>query len=519
MSPPILAIEDFSVVYRAPGGDVRAVQQVNLELYPSEVVGLVGESGSGKSTLAYGACRLLRAPALITSGSVRYQGRRAAAPMEILRMQADDLRRLRWREIAIVFQSAMNALNPVLNVRDQLLDVIHAHLRVSRQDAKDKAASLLDLVGIPRARLRSYPHELSGGMRQRVMIAMALATDPEVVIMDEPTTALDVVVQRDILTQIVELKDRLGFSILFITHDLSLLLEMADRIAVMYAGRLLEAGTAAEISGEPAHPYTRGLLHSFPSLRGARRDLAGHPGLSAGPTEPAAGLRVPPPLWLRHGTLHQHRHEPGTGLLVRRPRPRDRLPLRPARHTAPGGANGPPSGRERGSRPVSTPQPGSDEVRSVAAERGPLAMEAISLSKDFRLGHGQILHAVREVSVSLYRGAATALVGESGSGKTTVARLLAGQERLTSGSIRLDGNPVDLSSRRAFRQHKSKVQLVFQDPFSSLNPVHTVRHHLERPVKLHQGRKTSAEIADETAALLEQVRLAPPGKFLPKFPL
>jgi peptide/nickel transport system ATP-binding protein len=167
---------------------------------------------------------------------------------------------------------------------------------------------------------------------------------------------------------------------------------------------------------------------------------------------------------------------------------------------------------------VSTPQPGSGEVRSVAAERGPLAMEAISLSKDFRLGHGQILHAVREVSLGLYRGAATALVGESGSGKSTVARLLAGQERPTSGSIRLDGNPVDLSSSRAFRQHKSKVQLVFQDPFSSLNPVHTVRHHLERPVKLHRGRKTSAEIAGETAALLEQVRLTPSGRFLPKFP-
>jgi peptide/nickel transport system ATP-binding protein len=167
---------------------------------------------------------------------------------------------------------------------------------------------------------------------------------------------------------------------------------------------------------------------------------------------------------------------------------------------------------------MSAPQPRGGEVRSVAAERGPLAMEAISLSKDFQLGRGQVLHAVRGVSVGLYRGAATALVGESGSGKTTVARLLAGQEALASGSIRLDGNPVDLSSRRAFRQHKSKVQLVFQDPFSSLNPVHTVRHHLERPVKLHQGRKTSAEIAGETAALLEQVRLTPPGKFLPKFP-
>ena len=182
----------------------------------------------------------------------------------------------------------MNALNPVLNVRDQLLDVIRAHMKIPRDEARDRAASLLDLVGIPRSRLRSYPHELSGGMRQRVMIAMALATEPEVVIMDEPTTALDVVVQRDILAQIVELKERLGFSILFITHDLSLLLELADRIAVMYAGQLLELGTAGEIHHEAAHPYTKGLLNSFPSLRGPRRELAGIPG---SPPD----LRHPPP--------------------------------------------------------------------------------------------------------------------------------------------------------------------------------------------------------------------------------
>jgi peptide/nickel transport system ATP-binding protein len=182
----------------------------------------------------------------------------------------------------------MNALNPVLNVRDQLLDVIHAHLRMPRDEARERAGSLLDLVGIPRSRLRSYPHELSGGMRQRVMIAMALATDPEVVLMDEPTTALDVVVQRDILAQIVELKEQLGFSIVFITHDLSLLLELADRIAIMYAGQLLETGTAAEIHREPSHPYTKGLLNSFPSLRGPRRDLTGIPG---SPPD----LRDPPP--------------------------------------------------------------------------------------------------------------------------------------------------------------------------------------------------------------------------------
>ena len=293
-SDPVLDIRDLSVVYRTPGGDVRAVDRVNLALAAGEVVGLAGESGSGKSTLAYGACRLLRAPALITNGSVVYHGRRVKQPAELLKMQPDELQRLRWREIAIVFQSAMNALNPVLNVRDQLLDVIHAHMKMPRNEARDRASTLLDLVGIPRSRLRSYPHELSGGMRQRVMIAMALATEPEIVIMDEPTTALDVVVQRDILAQIVELKDRLGFSILFITHDLSLLLELADRIAVMYAGRLLEVGTSDEIHHEAAHPYTRGLLNSFPSLRGPRRELAGIPGSPPDLRNPAPGCPFVP---------------------------------------------------------------------------------------------------------------------------------------------------------------------------------------------------------------------------------
>ena len=186
---PILEISDLSVVYRASGGDVRAVSHVNLTLHAGEVVGLAGESGSGKSPLAYAACRLLRTPALITGGSVTYQGRRAAGPTDVLQLGGGELQQLRWREIAIVFQSAMNALNPVLNVRDQILDAIHAHLRLPRREALDKAGTLLDLVGIPRSRLRSYPHELSGGMRQRVMIAMALAADPEIVIMDEPTTA------------------------------------------------------------------------------------------------------------------------------------------------------------------------------------------------------------------------------------------------------------------------------------------------------------------------------------------
>ncbi len=223
---------------------------------------------------------------------MRYNGRRitqGGEPADLLAMSHKELAHTRWREIAIVFQSAMNALNPVLRVQDQILDAVMAHLKLPRHEAREKAASLLDLVGIPRGRLRAYPHELSGGMRQRVMIAMALAADPEVVIMDEPTTALDVVVQRDILAQIVELKETLGFAVLFITHDLSLLLELADRIAVMYAGRLLETGTASAIMREPAHPYTRGLLHSFPSLHGPRRELVGIPGSPPDLRDPRPG--------------------------------------------------------------------------------------------------------------------------------------------------------------------------------------------------------------------------------------
>ena len=294
---PILDISDLSVAYRTPSGDVRAVEHVNLTLNAGEVVGLCGESGSGKSTLAYGATRLLRPPAIVTSGSVRYSGRRVTSggdPVDLLAMSHHELRTMRWREIAIVFQSAMNALNPVLRIQDQLLDAVTAHLRLGRGEAKDKVATLLDLVGIPRNRLRAYPHELSGGMRQRVMIAMALAADPEVVIMDEPTTALDVVVQRDILAQIVELKERLDFAILFITHDLSLLLELTDRIAVMYAGRLLETGSSKDLMREPAHPYTRGLLNSFPSIRGSRRDLTGIPGSPPDLRDPLPGCPFVP---------------------------------------------------------------------------------------------------------------------------------------------------------------------------------------------------------------------------------
>jgi peptide/nickel transport system ATP-binding protein len=278
---PVLEIQGLRVDYGRGRKAVHAVIDTDLTLHRGEVVGLAGESGSGKSTLAYGATRLLRQPGFITGGSVLFRpdAQRPDLAIDILDATAEDLRRLRWREVSLVFQSAMNSLNPVLTVQAQLNDTLAAHLpNATKNERQERAVELLKLVGISADRLRSYPHELSGGMKQRVMIAMALALDPQVVIMDEPTTALDVVTQRQILQQVIELRDRLGFSVLFITHDLSLLLELADTIAIMYAGRIVESAPAQQLFRAPRHPYSAALLESFPSLHGERKVMTGIPG-------------------------------------------------------------------------------------------------------------------------------------------------------------------------------------------------------------------------------------------------
>jgi peptide/nickel transport system ATP-binding protein len=280
----VLEVRDFSVDYGRDSEAVRAVRNVDLTLHRGEVLGLAGESGSGKSTLAYAITRLLRPPAVIRGGDVTFHDGRGLergglGSVNILDARPEDLHRLRWSEIAIVFQSAMHALNPVINIEAQLTDTLAAHRPdMNRRARRAKATDLLATVGINPDRLRSYPHELSGGMRQRVMIAMALALEPQIVILDEPTTALDVVTQREIVTEISNLREELGFAVLFITHDLSLLGELADTIAIMYAGRIVEQGAAADLFRDPLHPYTVGLISSFPSLHGTRDQLAGIPG-------------------------------------------------------------------------------------------------------------------------------------------------------------------------------------------------------------------------------------------------
>ena len=280
----LVELRGLSVAY----GDVVAVDNVDLTIGAGEIVGLAGESGCGKSTVANTVMQILRPPAHIAGGSVLFRGD------DLTRRKPEELRRYRWRNVSMVFQSAMNALNPVMRVGDQFVDMMRAHEPISRKAAIGRAGELLELVGIDRRRIKSYPHELSGGMRQRAIIAMALALEPELVIMDEPTTALDVVVQREILQQVRELQQKLGFAVLFITHDMSLLLELAHRIAIMYAGEIVEQAEAQALHDAPRHPYTIGLMQSFPPLRGPLRRMTGIPGSPPDLTNPPAGCRFNP---------------------------------------------------------------------------------------------------------------------------------------------------------------------------------------------------------------------------------
>jgi peptide/nickel transport system ATP-binding protein len=272
MSDAVLTARNVSIEYEVDP-PVKAVRDVSLTLHRGEILGLAGESGCGKTTLAYGMNRLLKAPALMTGGEIVFHDR-AGHDIDIVGLDGEGLRAFRWDKISMVFQGAMNSLNPVISVKAQIFDIFDTHRPgMSKKTKTARAEELLTLVGVDPGRLTSFPHELSGGMRQRMMMAMALALDPQVMIMDEPTTALDVVVQRGIIREIMRLREKLGFAVIFITHDLPMLIEISDRIAVMLQGQIVEEGTAEEIYRSPQHEYTKKLLSSFPSLRGERGDF------------------------------------------------------------------------------------------------------------------------------------------------------------------------------------------------------------------------------------------------------
>jgi len=283
LGTPVLEVDRLDVDYQTPDGLVAAVRGVSLTVYPGEILGIAGESGCGKSTLAHAICGLLRPPARVSGGSVRLGG------IDLVPLSEAELRRVRWKEVAIVPQSAMNNLSPVLRVGDQIADAITTHEPVRLGEARQRARELLERVGIPGHHVASYPHELSGGMRQRAVIAMALALNPKLLVLDEPTTALDVMVQASILSEIHKLREQLGFAVVFITHDLPLLIQTADRIAVMYGGRLVETGESKSLWQTPRHPYTTALLTAFPPLTGPRVRLPAIPGSPPDLRQPPQG--------------------------------------------------------------------------------------------------------------------------------------------------------------------------------------------------------------------------------------
>ena len=430
MNNPIISIHNLCVNYITSGKPIEAVNDVSFDIKRGEIFGLAGESGSGKSTVVQAILRILPPPAVIAGGKVLINNK------NILSASNTEVLQYRWKQISIVMQSALNALNPVLTVREQIEDVLKEHNNLRGNTAADRTIELLSLIDIDASRLDSYPHQLSGGMRQRVVIAIALALMPPLIIMDEPTTALDVIVEREILAKIIELRKELGFTILFITHDLNLLLEFADRVAIMKTGKLLELDKAQKIRRGGKHEYTQKLIRSLPSAAGTREK----------------------------------------GLLSK------------------------PESLDLGEQPL---------------------LEVRNLSKSFSdsgIFYSRSSEVVNNVSFQVFPGEIIGLVGESGSGKSTIAKLITRLIRPTSGDIFLNGSNKKVSeARRVPLEYRKQVQMVFQDPFSSLNSIHTVYHHLARPLLRHQ-LIPQQKLLDYIIEMLETVGLRPGTTFAEKFP-
>lgn len=519
---PLLKVRGLEVGYLTLAGTVVAVHGIDFTLGRGEILGIAGESGSGKSTVAHAVTRLIAPPGIVLGGSVLYHPPAAQpgpgasltdkpAPVEILSLSAEKLRVLRWEQLAIVFQSAMNALNPILTVEAQILDAIAAHRpATTKAEARARVREMLALVGVAPDRARSFPHELSGGMRQRVAIAMALTLEPDLVILDEPTTGLDVVVQRAILERLLALRVELDFSVIFITHDLSLLLEMCDSIIVMYAGRVAESGSTTSLYRDPLHPYSQGLRDAFPPLVGPKRRLEGIPGSPPDPANPVSGCPFHPRC--------RYKFEPCEPILPDLLTVGERLVRCHLYDPALAPASDQQSAIARA--------PGADveslgtTIAPVAVpinETGPL-LEGHHLTRYFRLQQQRrkLVHAVEDVSLSVEAGKILAIVGESGDGKSTLLRLLGLLDTATSGELYLGNKRV---RRHGGRSHyRSEVQLISQDPFASMNPARTIAYHLERPLSLHGASMTRAARAARVDELLERVSLVPARSFTDRYP-
>ncbi|WP_018680378.1 ABC transporter ATP-binding protein [Actinokineospora enzanensis] len=483
----VLGVHDLTVSFPDERGRVTAVRGVSWSLRPGEVLGVVGESGCGKSATALAVMGLLP-PGARVGGSVRFRDR------ELLGLRDDELASVRGRSVAMVFQDPLSALNPVYSVGFQVAEAVRAHHPgLGREEAVERAIALLDLVGIPNARERvaDYPHEFSGGMRQRVVIAIAMADDPDVIIADEPTTALDVTIQAQVLDALRTAREQTGAATVLITHDLGVVAGQADRVVVMYAGKVVESGTVEEVFYAPRMPYTLGLLGSLPRLDGARdvrlTPVAGTPPALDRPiTGCAFAPRCPlatdlcrteePPLAPVDGE-HLAACHFSADLVDKRPQ--DVFPPRPA--------------------PPSPDTPVAGQATPIVTAAGLVKHYRVRGAGLFRRDRGE-LHAVCDVSFDLSTGETLGLVGESGSGKSTIAKLLMSLEQPTGGRLLLDGEPL------ARRGHARDLQIVFQDPMNSLDPRMTAADLVAEPLRVNgTGRREARARALE---LLRSVGLS-----------
>jgi peptide/nickel transport system ATP-binding protein len=480
---PLLQVRDLQTQFRTDEGVVRAVDGISFQLEPGHTLGLVGESGSGKSVTSLTIMRLLpEAAAQIAGGSIAWLGR------DLVKLPQREMYDIRGAEISMIFQEPGTSLNPVYKVGPQVMEAIQLHQKVSREEARQRTLALFNEVGIPNpaVRMESFPHEMSGGQKQRVMIAMALACNPKLLIADEPTTALDVTIQRQILDLLRQLRDQRGMAILFITHDLGVIAEIADEVAVMFRGRIVEYAPVEQIFTAPQHPYTKGLLACRPKLETKLRRL---------PT--VADFMTTTP-----------RAEGGYDI-VEKPMPPERL--RQLETVGRGRLLHPQSELAALGHPFDR-VPKTADAQCVAEGTQPvLRLEDLHVwypikSGIFRKTTGHI-RAVDGVSFNVYRGQTLGLVGESGCGKTTTGRAIVRLTPITTGRVLFNGQDVTTIGGDALKAWRRKLQMIFQDPYSSLNPRMTVEAMLTEPMTVHGLGASRQDRRERAASLLKEVGL------------
>jgi peptide/nickel transport system ATP-binding protein len=487
----VIEIDGLATFIKQRTGVVRAVDGVSFAVEPGETVGLVGESGCGKTMTGLSIMGLLPGRGYIAGGAIRFGG------ADLTALSEPAMRKVRGNEIGIVFQDPMTSLNPTMTIGRQIAEVVVRHRGVSKQDAMARAEEVLALAGMPRPaeRLSYFPHQLSGGLRQRVMIGIALACEPKLLIADEPTTALDVTIQDQILALLDELKERLGMAVLLITHDMGVIAGRADRVLVMYAGKIVEEAATSHLFRRTRHPYTAALLASIPRLdQPVTRRLYAIPGLPPDLADPPPGCRFAPRC--RFATDECTSSEPALG----GPDPAHPYacfhPIEPDRALARAEVT------ERHGQPGDGGAPSDLIVLDHAVKEFPVTSGAL-----LRRAVGTV-KAVSDVTLAVRRGGTLGLVGESGCGKTTIGRMLVALERPSSGRVLFEGQDLGRLSGARLRQVRKDLQLMFQDPYASLDPRMRVGTILREPLQI-QGLGSAAQQRQRVADLLREVGLSP----------